>query len=308
MASVERVMRLRSELEARLLRISVAATLLIAGLGILFGLLARSSAILFDGFFALIDVAVTWLTLKVARLVASQGDRRFQYGFWHLEPLVMALRASVLIVLVAYAFFSAVNSLLKGGYEPDFGMGLAYAVAVSVICFAMWWWIRGQAERIDSGLVRLDVKAWLMSALITSALLVAFAVALASTGTETERLIPYLDPAVLALLSLALLPMPFREAREAFAEIFMISPPELDARVRGVMADFIEQHEFRDFRSYVSKAGRAQFIEISVLVPSDLRVPVGEIDALRAEIGAAIGGAGPERWLTILFTADPAQL
>jgi predicted Co/Zn/Cd cation transporter (cation efflux family) len=308
MASVERVMRLRSELEARLLRISVAATLLIAGLGILFGLLARSSAILFDGFFALIDVAVTWLTLKVARLVASQGDRRFQYGFWHLEPLVMALRASVLIVLVAYAFFSAVNSLLKGGYEPDFGMGLAYAVAVSVICFAMWWWIRGQAERIDSGLVRLDVKAWLMSALITSALLVAFAVALASTGTETERLIPYLDPAVLALLSLALLPMPFREAREAFAEIFMISPPELDARVRGVMADFIERHEFRDFRSYVSKAGRAQFIEISVLVPSDLRVPVGEIDALRAEIGAAIGGAGPERWLTILFTADPAQL
>lgn len=308
MASVERVMRLRSELEARLLRISVAATVLIAGLGILFGLLAQSPAILFDGFFALIDVAVTWLTLKVARLVSSQGDRRFQYGFWHLEPLVMALRASVLIVLVAYAFFSAVNSLLKGGYEPDFGMALAYAVAVSVICFAMWWWMRGQAERIDSGLVRLDVKAWLMSALITSALLVAFAVALASTGTEAERLIPYLDPAVLALLSLVLLPMPFREAREAFAEIFMISPPELDARVRGVMADFIERHGFRDFRSYVSKAGRAQFIEISVLVPSDLRVPVGEIDALRAEIGAAIGGAGPERWLTILFTADPAQL
>ena len=96
MATIERVMRLRSELEARLLLTSLSATLLIAGLGIVFGLLARSTAILFDGFFSLLDVAVTWLTLRVARLVASQGNQRFQYGFWHLEPLVIALKASVL--------------------------------------------------------------------------------------------------------------------------------------------------------------------------------------------------------------------
>jgi predicted Co/Zn/Cd cation transporter (cation efflux family) len=37
-------------------------------------------------------------------------------------------------------------------------------------------------------------------------------------------------------------------------------------------------------------------------------VSVTRIDALRAEIGDAIGGAGPDRWLTILFTADPTQL
>lgn len=308
MASIERVMRLRSELEARLLRTSAVATLLIAGLGILFGLLARSPAILFDGLFAFIDVAVTWLTLRVARLVSGQGDRRFQYGFWHLEPLVIALRASLLIVLVAYAFVSALNSLLEGGYEPDFGLALAYAAAVAAICFAMWWWMRGHAERIDSGLVRLDVKSWLMSALITFALLLAFAAALALDETGAAWLIPYLDPAVLAGLSLVLLPMPFREARQAFAEIFMISPPDLDTRVRGIMDGFVSHHGFLGYRSYVSRAGRGQFIEISVLVPPDLRVSVGELDALRTEIGVEIGGAGPDRWLTILFTADPAQL
>jgi len=39
-----------------------------------------------------------------------------------------------------------------------------------------------------------------------------------------------------------------------------------------------------------------------------LRRSVAEINALRDEIGRAIGGAGPDRWLTITFTADPAQL
>lgn len=95
MASRERVMQLRSELEARLLQISVGATVVIAVLGVLFGLLARSPAILFDGFFSLLDAAITWLTLAVARLVASDGSRRFQYGYWHLESLVILLKASV---------------------------------------------------------------------------------------------------------------------------------------------------------------------------------------------------------------------
>lgn len=32
------------------------------------------------------------------------------------------------------------------------------------------------------------------------------------------------------------------------------------------MEDFVAGHGFLDFRSYVSRAGRGQFIEISVLV------------------------------------------
>jgi len=308
MASNDRVMRLRSELEARLLRVSVLATLLIAGLGILFGLLARSPAILFDGLFSLADAAITWLTLYVAQLVASQGDHRFQYGFWHLEPLVIALKASVLIALVAYAFLSSVNNLLKGGYEPEFGTAIVYAVLVAAIALGMWWWLRRHAERIDSGLVRLDVKSWLMSALITVALLVAFIAAMAMEGTGLAHLIPLVDPAVLALLALLILPLPFKDARESFAEILVMSPPDLNASVRAAMAQIVARHGFLDYRSYVAKSGRARFIEVAVLLPVEQRLSIGELDALRAEIGEAIGGEGPERWLTIVFTADRAGL
>lgn len=305
----ERVMRLRNELEARLLEFSLWATLLIAGLGVAFGLMARSPAILFDGLFSLADVAITWLTLKVARLVAMQGDdRRFQYGFWHLEPLVIALKSSVLIALVAYAFLSAVNSLLKGGYEPEFGLALSYAALVALISFGMWWWLGRQAERIDSALVGLDLKAWLLSALITTALLIAFGAALLMRGTTAEGWIRFVDPLVLAIVTLVLLPLPFREARDAYREILLISPPDIDAQVCAAMAEFVRRHDFLGYRSYLSKAGRARFIEISVLVPSDLTLPITAFDALRAEIGEAIGGAGPDRWLTIIFTADPAQL
>jgi predicted Co/Zn/Cd cation transporter (cation efflux family) len=44
-------------------------------------------------------------------------------------------------------------------------------------------------------------------------------------------------------------------------------------------------------------------------VPKDTRLDnVAAADAIRREIADALGGEGPQRWLTIDFTADPRWL
>ena len=71
----------------------------------------------------------------------------------------------------------------------------------------------------------------------------------------------------------------------------------------------IGRHGFKTYTSYVAKVGRAQFIEIHIAVPTDMRIDnVATVDAIRREIAEAIGGEGPQRWLTIDFTADPKWL
>jgi predicted Co/Zn/Cd cation transporter (cation efflux family) len=128
-------------------------------------------------------------------------------------------------------------------------------------------------------------------------------------GTRFEHLIPYVDPAVLAVLSLAIMPVPWKDARSAFQDIFQIVPPEMDAHVHAVMDAFVARHGFGGYESYVTRTGRAKFIEISVLAPKDMPAKtIAHFDALRQEIGDEIGEAGPDRWLTIIFTEDPRQL
>jgi predicted Co/Zn/Cd cation transporter (cation efflux family) len=309
MGAVERALALRSELEASLLRLSVAATVLIAALGILFGLVSGSLAIIFDGLFSVVDAVITTLMLVVARLVAKESNQRFQYGYWHLEPLVVALKAAVLMTLVVFGFLGAVQSLMAGGHAPELGPAILYSVLVVVICAGTWFWLWRHNERIGSALVAIDLKAWAASGIITAALLLAFLAALAMKGTPFDYLIPYVDPAVLALLSLAILPVPWKDARAAFQDIFQIVPPEVDAHVHAVMDGFIARHGFAGYESYVTRTGRAKFIEISVLAPSDMPAKtIAHFDALRQEIGDEIGEAGPDRWLTIIFTEDPRQL
>ncbi len=309
MGAIHRATALKSELEASLLRLSIIATFVVAALGIVFGLQSGSLAILFDGLFSVVDAGITWLMLVVARLVARESSAKFQYGYWHLEPMVVALKAAVLMTLVLFGFLGALQSLRAGGHTPELGSAVAYAAIDLMICTSVWFWMWRQNQRVDSALVRLDMKAWAMSAVITSALLLTFLVAMAMRGTPYERWLPFVDPAILAILSLAILPVPWADARIAFRDIFGIVPRALDAHVQEVMDDFVRRHGYQGYESYVTRTGRARFIEISVLAPRGMPpTTIEHFDELRAEIGNAIGEAGPDRWLTIVFTTDPEEL
>ena len=57
--------------EQGVLRISIAVTILLAGIGILFGLLSGSYAIVFDGIYGLTDAAMTMVALFVSKLIES---------------------------------------------------------------------------------------------------------------------------------------------------------------------------------------------------------------------------------------------
>lgn len=300
------VTALRSRLEAGLLKGSIAATMFLALAGVVIGLLSGSMSIVFDGLFSTIDAAVGVVTLVVARLLASEGNHRFQYGYWHLEPLVLALNSSVLVLLCGYAFLNGVQGLMSGGHVLSFDIGLGYAAVVAAICFGMMAYLRYHNSRLESELIAIEVASWMMSGVITVALLIAFGAALAMQGTRWAHLTPYVDPLVLTLLAPAVLPVPLRTARQAFAEIFLITSREMNREIQDVAAAVVAEHGFTSFKSYAVEVGRARFVEIAFLVPADMKVAsVADFDAIRHAIGDKLGGVGPELWLTIVFTSDP---
>jgi cation diffusion facilitator family transporter len=296
--------------EQRMLRLSIGVTVVVSLFGVVFGLLSGSMSILFDGVFAAIDAAMSGLALFVSRLVSGDNaNRRFQFGYWHIEPMVLAFNGGTLMLLCFYAFLNAIDSILGGGRQLDFDWAIIYAAIVCVTCFGMYAYEFRTNRRIGSDFVRLDAQSWLMSAAVTSALLLTFGIASSLHGTAFGYLTSYADPVVLALLTLALVFVPIRTVRKALQEMLLITPPELDAHVRGVMDRVIARHGFKTYTSYVAKVGRAQFIEIHIAVPAGMRLDnVAMVDAIRREIAEAIGEEGPQRWLTIDFTADPRWL
>ena len=297
--------------EQGVLRTSIAVTLFIALIGIGFGVASGSFSIVFDGVYSLVDASMSGLSLVVVRLItahtrsARKLRERFTMGFWHLEPMVLALNGILLTGVAIYALINAVLSLLEGGRDLEFGLALIYAVLTVIACLTIAILEARANRRINSDFVRMDVKGWVMSASITAALLIAFCVGIAVQGTEWEWISPYIDPAVLGLVCLVIIPLPLSVIRQALADMFLVTPADLKQHVDEVAQAFVERHGMLGYRTYVAKVGRSREIELFFIVPAEMPArTIAEWDAWRDEIGNAIGGEGPDRWLTVLFTGD----
>lgn len=292
--------------EQKLLQLSIGVTLLVGLAGIAFGLWIGSQSIVFDGFYSVVDVAMTAVALVVSKLVSREGNRRFQYGYWHLEPIVAAFNGVVLSLACAYAFIDALRGLLGGGHMIDFGPGAFYALVTSVVSLGMCVLMRRRARELDSELLSIDARGWLVGGALSIALAISFLAASLLAGTGYSALAPYADPLVLAILSFILAFLPLRSVAQAVREIMKVAPADLDAEVRRVMDEATTRYGFLDHSSYVIKAGRARFIEIHIVTPPDFaRAGVGELDRIRQHIADALGEPSPQRWLTIVFTARP---
>ena len=138
------------------------------------------------------------------------------------------------------------------------------------------------------------------------ALLVAYGIAVALDGSAYSNWVPYVDPAVLLCMSLALLPIPLKTLFVTVRDVLEVAPQDLDHRVRSVLDALTKERGFLRYSSHVAQVGRVRFIEIHILVPADYRVEtVQAVDDIRREIAARLEASWPQTWLTVDLTADP---
>lgn len=300
--------------EQAVLRLSIAMTFVVAAVGIGFGMASGSASIIFDGIYSLTDAVMTSVALLVSSLITQRLSerrqarlvQRFTMGFWHLEPMVLGLNGILLSGAAVYALVTAVGSLLTGGHPLQFGRAILYATVVLIVAIGMAIHNRHANRSIRSNFVALDVQGWTISAALTGALLAAFVFGWAIQGTALAPLSPYVDPAVLALVCVIVIPLPVPTIRRALADILLITPSDMLAEIDAVARDVVARHGFLDHRAYVARVGRGRQIELYFIVPQGQPPrPLEEWDAIRDQIGEAIGGDITNRWLTIAFTTDP---
>jgi cation diffusion facilitator family transporter len=286
------------------LKFSIALTVLLGVLGVASGLATGSQAIIFDGMFSFVDVLPTIVSLLVVKLIARGTSQRFQFGYWHLEPLVGVLRDSILTVACIYAAIDAVNALSSGGHEVEYGLAAWWAGILCAIGLAMTLILRRRARLLQSPMLELDARSWAVSAVLSFALLIGFVVAAALANTPYQEWIPYLDAIALLSMALIMLPMPLIGLWRSISDVLQVAPDELDARVHAVMEGVVKERQFLDYSSYIAKVGRGRFVEIHILVSPQSQIDVALADEVRREVSDRLNAATPTFWLTIDFTAD----
>lgn len=294
----------RRSIEQKLLMQSVALMSLVAISGTIMGVVTGSSAVLLDGVFSFVDVIIKIMMLMTAKLVARETSKRFQFGYWQFEPLVLAVEGFFILLIVIYALFSGITDLLGGGRHVDFGPAIYYAIFFTIADTAYYFYVKRINKSLQSNLVKFDNVSWYVDALLEAAILISFVVAIFLEGTEYEEFAVYIDPIVLIVLALQMVPSVIHILVPATKQILGWAPTSLHNEVQEIMDRFMEKYNFKDYVTSVQAYGNTRIIEIDILVRKNFPYQtIAELDGIRNEIDEEIGGNPTEKWVTISFTS-----
>ncbi len=297
-----------SRAEQRTLWLSIYGVLAIAAGSILWGLIIGSDVVILNGIFSLFSLIGTGLSLLVARLVAKPEDRRFPYGYSHLEPLVHSVNGLMILVMCVYAFLNGIDGIRAGGNPVDPAGIIWFSVVSGVFSLGLGLHELSVGRRLNSLLIRNDGKAWLMDALFSLATFTGFAVLPFLPEPYRDLWALYADPAMVSILALLLLPVPIGILNSSLREVLVMADRDeaLVARVEEVLTRLQAEHDIPRTVHHIARSGRTLFVEVDLVVGPNFKLQtVAEQDTLRQRIREAIGLPLDEAWLSVAVTADP---
>ncbi|GAA0854972.1 cation diffusion facilitator family transporter [Aliiglaciecola litoralis] len=293
--------------EKTLLKLSLYMAGLFVFVAFGFALTTQSGAILFDGVYSLIAFFMALLTLKVANLVQLPDDDRFHFGYTAIEPTLNLFKSLIIIVTCLYAIVGSIQSLFAGGNAAEYDLAMLYGVFATIGCFAISFYMKNRSKSLRSDLVSVDAHTWFIDGVLSASILIGFVIAYCFEQYGFADYAPYVDPLLLVILGLAILPIPCKIMLDSLKEVIHKAPPEavtsvIEKRLKQTLAAVPYEHiEVR-----ISKSGRDTYLLVHIIVDESFSVAtVRELDSIRKKSEAAMREWNPSIIMDILFICDP---
>jgi len=300
------------QIERRSLQIGVAASLVMAAMGISVYALSGSEALLLDGLYSGVMAASSFIAARIGANVVRPPDRAYPYGYDGQEALYMLFRSLVLIGILSVAVITAGTTIVNhlGGQAVEaveLRPVAGYAGLMVVLCLTLAWRHEHDWERSGrcSELLRTEAHAARIDGLISAVAGAALLGAPLLERTPLRPLVPVADSVLVLVLALVVLPEPLQQFWRALRQSAGAAcDPGLIARTRDAVQELLSGMSTWLLELTVMKVGRTTFV-VAYLNPA-MPVDGPWIDRLRERIDARCAEfLGPVRTEVILTGQAP---
>lgn len=290
-------------LESRVLRWSMVATAVLAAAGVAGGIVSSSQIVLFDGMWGILGIGLTWLSMRASDLVAAGPTPRYPFGREALAPLVIAIQSIALLGTGTYAVITAIQTIASGGSDVAADAALVYGVVTLLAAGGVWLWLRAVGR--PSELLRSEAVQWRAGAGLSLGMVVAFVAAIVLEGGRFDDVARYVDPALVIVACVFLLPTPIRMLRDTVVELLEGAPaPEIQEPVRRAIAEVRAQFDLQEPYIRMTKVGRKLYVEVDFVVPGR-DWDVADEDEIRYALRDRIVHLPYQLWLNVELSGDP---
>src|SRR5690554_358342 len=160
--------------EKKLLSHSLILSILFSVIGVGAGLYTRSQMIMFDGLYSLLSVVLSYLSLASARFMAKNEWKKFPFGKSIVEPLVIIVKHSAILIILAFSFINAVYIIVTGGRAVDTDTAILYSLFSSFVCLFMYMHLKRKSRKYNSMLLTAESSQWLFDTYLSFGVMITF--------------------------------------------------------------------------------------------------------------------------------------
>lgn len=293
--------------EKNLLWISLMATVFFSLLAIIWGIIAGSGIIIFDGLYSAISLGLSSLSLITLREINKGESKHFPFGRAQFEPLLVAFKSIMIMGMCIYASVNSLALLFRGGRNVETGSALIYAIIGFLGCIAITLLLGRHAKRIKSKIIDAERNQWLGDTLLSLSVLLAFLFAITVLEPFYPELVPFVDPFMVVFVATLFLIIPGRSLWKAMREIILLRPDDDIVHPFEVEAQAIADQLGVRHKVHVVVIGRQLEVEVNFLT-KDSFFSVTEMDDIRIRFIEIASKLSERNWVNINFTQDETQL
>ncbi|GLP96037.1 cation transporter [Paraferrimonas sedimenticola] len=291
--------------ERQYLLLAAAGNLLVGIVGLVVAFASDSEAILLDGLFNLTYFVSSLFAIKIAALLAAGDNDKYPLGYGYFEPLINGLKGVLVFGVALMALFSSLFALFDGGRVVDPELAVGYGAFATLIGWLVFAFTHVGHKYTDSPLVKTDKENWLINALISSCVLVAFAGIHLLNTLGLPEYAPYVDPVVVLTVVVISLPVPYKMAKYAVLQLLNRTPDvHLVDSAKTEIVETLDGLDVQALYVRVLQPGRSRMVIAQAVVAPTADLSLAQQDKLRLNAYQKLNQAHPHTTLDLTFTFD----
>ncbi|MDD2238246.1 MAG: cation transporter [Kiritimatiellae bacterium] len=290
------------------MRLSVAGSALLALSAIIMALAAKSQAILLDGLYTLVTLAMALVSLRVIRLLKTPESRTRPFGFMALEPFFNFIKSLGMLILLTVFLVTNIQELSTGGRWISLDMTIVYIFLCLFIYAGIILMLKHCGRRARSSILALEIQNWQIDAMQTAGIAVSLVIAMILLKLGYTAILPYIDPLIVIALVVISLPMPAKVVVKEFRRLLLVAPENsIEQEVKTQIAEVAERYGITETQVWGLNSGRTLYLFLYCNLKED-HVTITGLDEIRVALLRKLALLYPAFWADIQFTRINPEL
>ena len=252
--------------ESFFLKLSLGGSIVLMVSTIWVGIIAHSNAILLDGILCVVDVAVTFAVIIIVNLLQTPPNKSFPFGYYKLEPLIVALEAGILIAVCTQALLHTYKTVYHGEHIIGYAQGIFSTGLIFLFTALVYGTLQTANKKIRSAVMDIQCVSWYLDTWMNGIIWIGFMVGFIILHFDISPLKPYLvwiDPSLTVVVILLVIRAPFLFFFQSVKEL--VDTNSGAARLEQIVVDKAMEHaslqhvQLKRAYAKVRLAGRAIF-------------------------------------------------